>query len=315
LSAVIVMSLIVSRGIVEPLQAMSRISKNMAQGFYRERIVVTSEGELAELSRSVNQLAEALEQTEQQRMTLLADVIHELRTPLTTIEGYMEGLVDGVVKPNDQTFNLVMREAVRMKRLIEDLELLSRAEAGQIQVRARPIDIRTILEKLAIQFQPQFAAREIKLTMILPAGKLPAVWADPDRVEQVVINLLTNALRYTPGGGNVTLQAWGGERYVIVSVKDSGIGISKEHLPHIFERFYRVDKSRSRSSGGSGIGLTVARHLVYVQGGQLYAESEGAGRGSRFWFTLPWASEPATESLGMDMDEVDHASGQIVVVA
>lgn len=289
LAAAVLMSLFISQRIVEPLQAISTISQRLAQGFYRERAVVNVEGELEELSHNINHLAEALEQTEQRRRALLADVTHELRTPLSTIEGYMEGLLDGVVEPDSRTFSLILRESVRMQRLIEDLELLSRAEAGQIRITPRSIDLRSVLDNLVTQFQPQFHEKEITLQSKLNDTIL-AAWADPDRIEQVTINLLSNALRYTPPGGDVSVHAWLDDERIVVAIRDTGIGISAEHLPHLFERFYRVDKSRARASGGSGIGLTIARHLVYAHGGSLYAESPGPGQGSTFYYTLPRTS-------------------------
>jgi histidine kinase len=289
LEAALIVSLSISTRIVEPLQAISAISRRLAQGFYQERTAINSDDELAELSRSVNQLAEALEQTEQRRMALLADVAHELRTPLATIGGYMEGLIDGVIKPDPQTYKLVLHESVRLQRLIEDLGLLSHAEAGRIPIAPRQLNLVDILHKMERRFQPEFATHEINLVLRLAEG-LPGVYADPDRVEQVLINLLNNAMRYTPAGGSVTLrarEARSAEDFVVVSVEDTGIGIAPEHLPHLFERFYRVDKSRARASGGSGIGLTIARHLVYAQGGEMWASSEGVGQGARFHFTLP----------------------------
>jgi histidine kinase len=289
LEAALIVSLSISTRIVEPLQAISAISRRLAQGFYQERTAINSDDELAELSRSVNQLAEALEQTEQRRMALLADVAHELRTPLATIGGYMEGLIDGVIKPDAQTYNLVLHESVRLQRLIEDLGLLSRAEAGRIPIAPRLLNLVDILQKMERRFQPEFATHEIDLVLRIAEG-LPEVYADPDRIEQVLINLLTNAMRYTPAGGRVILrarEARSAEDFVMVSVEDTGIGIAPEHLPHLFERFYRVDKSRARASGGSGIGLTIARHLVYAQGGEMWASSEGVGQGARFHFTLP----------------------------
>lgn len=288
LTAAIVMSLFVSRHIVEPLQVISRVSRRLAQGFYRERADITSDDELAELGTSINQLAQALEQTEERRRTLLADVTHELRTPLATIEGYMEGLIDGVVEPSERTYTLVLRESTRLQRLIEDLELLSRVEAGQISVTPQELELGTILRHVATQFEPQFAQKQITFSLVLPET-MPTVWADPDRVEQIVINLLNNALRYTSDNGKIILRAHTEEQYAIISVRDTGIGIAPEHLPHLFERFYRVDKSRSRASGGTGIGLTITRHLVYTQGGEIRAESEGIGHGTHFYFTLPWA--------------------------
>lgn len=291
LVAAVVVSLFVSRRVVEPLHALSTVSRRLAQGFYRERTLITSDDELADLSKSVNQLAETLDQTEKRRMNLLADVTHELRTPLATIEGYAEGLIDGVVPSDRQTFSLIRHEANRMRRLIEDLELLSRAEAGRIPITPQEFDLRALLDQLMIQFQPQFDVDSMVLELEA-AATLPLVWADPDRVSQVLINLLTNAFRYTGSGGRVTLRANAYDERMLISVSDSGIGITPEHLPHLFERFYRVDKSRARASGGSGIGLTISRHLVYAQGGEIWAESAGLGHGATFHFTLPLAVSP-----------------------
>ncbi len=292
LAAAVVVSLFVSRRIVEPLLTLSIVSQRLAQGYYRERTRITSADEIAQLSQSVNQLADALDQTERRRLALLADVTHELRTPLATIGGYMEGLLDGVIQPNTQTFSLILHESNRLQRLIEDLELLSRVEAGQLPVVARRTDLQRVLEEVCAQFEPLFSANQVTLTLRVD-GALPQVWADPDRINQVLINLLSNAYRYTPPAGVVTLAAGVIDKMVLISVRDTGVGIGPEHLPHIFERFYRVDKSRARQSGGSGIGLAIARHLVYAQGGEIWAESQGVGQGTTFCFTLPLAPRDA----------------------
>jgi histidine kinase len=307
LIATIAVSLFISRHIVEPLHAISTVSQRLAQGFYRERAVVNSDDELADLSEHVNQLAEELEQIEQRRLALLSDVTHELRTPLATIEGYMEGLLDGIVRADRQTFTLILRETNRLQRLIEDLALLSRAEAGQIPIMTRPVRLRPLLEDLIAQFQPQCTADGITLELALPPI-LPLVLADSDRIGQVLINLLANALRYTQGGGRVTVRVIVESAYVRVSVEDTGIGITPDQLPNIFERFYRVDKSRARTSGGSGIGLTIARHLVYAHGGTIWAESEGLGHGAAFHFTLPLAPSPST---ALSRDQRPLRSGEI----
>lgn len=292
LAAAVIVSLFVSRRIVEPIQTLSNVSRRLAQGFYRERTNIQADDEISQLAHSVNQLAEALDQTERRRLALLADVTHELRTPLATIGGYMEGLLDGVVSANPATFNLILRETRRLQRLIEDLELLSRVEAGQLPVIARAIDLRPVLEAQLAQFEPLFSSNQVTLQLDAPA-QLPQVWADPDRVAQVLINILANAYRYTPAGGTVTVQVTTDDHEVRVAVIDTGIGIAAEHLPHVFERFYRVDKSRARNSGGSGIGLAIARHLIYAQGGEIWAESDGIGKGARFIFTLPLAPQMA----------------------
>jgi histidine kinase len=286
LTAAVVVSLFVSRRIVEPLQELSFTSQRLAAGYYHERTSIGSDDELADLSQSINQLAEALEQTERRRLALLADVAHELRTPLTTIEGYMEGLIDGVIAPEARIFAMIQHEAIRLKWLIEELALLSRAEAGQLRVTPRPIDLGTPVERVVAQFEPQFAAKHVQLGLTMPP-ELPQVLADPDRIEQIMINLLANGLRYTPAGGCVAIVAEVHDFFVQISVRDTGIGIATEHIPHIFERFYRVDKSRARQSGGTGIGLTIARHLVYAQGGEIWVESGGPGLGATFYVTLP----------------------------
>lgn len=291
LATAVFISLYVSRRVVEPLQELTLVSRRLAHGYYHERTQINSDDELADLSRSINQLAAALEQTEQRRLALLGDVAHELRTPLTTIEGYMEGLIDGVIPPSERTFALVQREAVRLKRLIEELALLSRAEAGELQLNLCPHQLRPTVEHVAEQFQPLFAAQSIQLTITLPAD-LPTVTADPDRLEQTLINLFSNALRYTPHGGSVTISAQPTEDSVQFSIADTGVGIAPEHLPHIFERFYRIDKSRNRQSGGTGIGLTISRLLIDAQGGDIWAESAGPGNGTTFHMSLPRA-EPA----------------------
>lgn len=286
LGAAIVVSLFVSRRIVEPLQELTLVSGRLAQGYYRERTTIQSDDELAHLSHSINQLAETLEKTEQRRLGLITDVSHELRIPLTVIAGYMEGLIDGVVQPEPQIFAMVHHEAVRLKWMTEELALLSRAEAGQLRVEPRLIVLAMVIERVMAQFQSQTASQGLTLESNL-ANDLPPVLADPDRVEQILINLMTNAVQYTPSGGTITVFARSLDPFVEVGVTDTGMGMASEHLPHIFERFYRVDKSRARQSGGAGIGLTIARHLVYAQGGEIWAESAGPGGGSTFRFTLP----------------------------
>ena len=292
LAAAVLVSLFVSRRIVEPLNTLALVSRRLSQGYYRERTEIESDDEIADLSRSVNQLADTLNRTEQRRLSLLADVTHELRTPLATIGGYMEGLLDGMVKPNQATFNLVLRETNRLQRLIEDLELLSRVEAGQLPVVPRSIDLAGLLHEMSVQFQPVFAAGQIQLSCEI-ADDLPPAWADPDRVNQIMINLLANANRYTLAGGKVLLRVTRQSENdrLLIALQDTGVGIEPDHLPHIFERFYRIDKSRARQSGGSGIGLAIVSHLVYAQGGEIWAESEGVGKGATFCFTLPIVPE------------------------
>jgi len=294
--AAVAVSIFTARRIVGPLQAMTKASQRIAAGDYHQRVQVPGQDELGALAQAFNRMAETLERTEQRRMELIGDVAHELRTPLSSIRGTMEGLVDGVLTAEPATFLLVQREVARLQRLIHDLEELSRAEAGQVSLALRAIAPADLVRAAADRLRPQFEDKSVSLHVELPADGstefaevLPQVRADPSRIIQVLLNLLGNALQYTPSNGQVTVRAWRDGREVVVAVQDTGIGIAAEHVPHIFERFYRVDKSRSRPGGGSGIGLTIAKHLVEAHGGRIWATSPGPGHGSTFSFTLPIA--------------------------
>ena len=279
-------SLFVTRRIVAPILAMTRASMRIADGRYGERVPVPSEDELGQLAEHFNRMAGTLRRVEEHRRDLIADVAHELRTPLASIGGYMEGMLDGVIPPEPETFHRVHRETERLQRLVGDLQELSRAEAGQVPLHLRRVDVRTLVEAAAVRLRPQFEDKGVELAIEVPAG-LPPLLVDPDRIGQVLVNLAGNALQYTPAGGRVQVYTRRDPGGVAIAVADTGIGIPGEHLPHVFDRFYRVDRSRARASGGSGIGLTIARHLVEAHGGSIRAESAGPGRGSTFTVTLP----------------------------
>jgi signal transduction histidine kinase len=247
---------------------------------------VVGEDELAELALAFNQMAHQLAQTEGRRRRLVGDVAHELRTPLSSIKSAMEGLVDGVLPAESATFLEIQREVGRLQRLVQDLEELYKAEAGQLplELEATPpaAFVQTAVNRLALQFED----KGIQLENDMPAD-LPLVRVDTARLTQVMLNLLGNALQYTPAGGRVTVRAWAEGNELHIAVQDSGIGLTAEDLRHIFERFYRADQSRARSGGGSGIGLTIARHLVQAHHGRLTATSRGLNEGSTFTVTLP----------------------------
>lgn len=296
-----VVSLFVSQRVVTPIRQMMEASRRMASGHYRERVDVPGEDELGQLAHSFNQMAETLEHTEAMRRHLIADVAHELRTPLSSIKGYMEGLLDGVVPTGPATYQQVYREADRLQRLVNDLQELSRVEAGAFQLERKPVALPALIQQITTHLNPQFEDKEIKLQLAWP-DELPPVLADEDRLSQVLLNLIGNALQYTPSGGTVTITAADkqaapslpiGETvpdsHLVCTITDTGPGLSPEDLPHIFSRFYRVDKSRSRVGGGSGIGLTIARHLIEAQEGYIWASSRGPGQGSTFGFSLPRA--------------------------
>jgi len=288
LAAVIVSAFTVRR-VVTPLHAMIAGSQRIADGDYHQRVPMASQDELGALAQSFNQMAEALEQTDRRRLELIGDVAHELRTPLSSIRGTMEGLVDGVLPPDPATFLGIQHEVARLQRLVHDLEELSRAEAGQIPLHRRALSVIEMVSPAVERLRPQFEDKQVALAVEAPPD-LPTAWADPGRITQVLLNLLGNALQYTPPGGQVTVRAWQENQALLIAVQDSGIGLDPQHLAHIFERFYRVDKSRSRAGGGSGIGLTISRHLVEAHGGRLWVASPGAGQGSTFTFSLPLAS-------------------------
>ena len=286
-ASALVVSLLVSRGLSAPIHAMTAASLRISEGRYGERVRETGDDELGRLAGSFNRMAEKLEQTESLRRRLIGDVAHELRTPLTAIKGSMEGLMDGVLPVAPETFNQIHQETDRLSRLVDDLQELSRVEAGAFQLDLKPVSVNGLVEFTLKRLSRQFEAKGVYLTSNLPAS-LPTVLADEDRIGQVLLNLVGNALQYTPAGGRVTISAEARSREVQVSVTDTGIGIPPEHLAHIFDRFYRVDKSRSRQAGGgSGIGLTIAKYFVEAHGGKISVESVGENLGSTFRFTLP----------------------------
>jgi histidine kinase len=290
-AAAVVVSVFVSRRVVSPVQEMMVASQRIAEGHYEERVGVPGKAgedgldELSRLALSFNRMATRLEQTEARRLELVGNVAHELRTPLASIKGYMEGLIDGVMPAETETFQHVYREADRLQRLVQDLQELSRIEAGAYDLDIRPTSVVRLVEGVVARLSHQFEDKDVTLETGVPED-LPLVLADEDRIGQVLLNLVGNALQYTPSGGCVCVLARREGECVRLSVQDSGIGITAEHLPHIFERFYRVDKSRSRAGGGSGIGLTIARHLVEAHGGLVQAASDGPGEGSTFSLTL-----------------------------
>jgi histidine kinase len=274
--------------IVGPVRAMAHVSQRIAAGHYNERLPASTErDELGELTRSFNRMAEALEETEALRQQLIADS-HELKTPLASIKGYMEGLQDAVIAPTPQTFDLVRQEADRLQRLVLDMQMLSRAEAHQLNIEPARIDAIALARSALEWLQPQFEGKGVLLEQDLGSGPL-TVLADYDRIRQVLLNVAGNALQYTPAGGSVTVSLRREDGMAHFSVRDTGAGLAPGSLEAIFERFYRVDKSRARASGGSGLGLTIARYIVTEHGGRIWAESDGPGRGSTFHFTLPLA--------------------------
>jgi len=288
LGAAAVVSLALSARIAGPLRRVVMAARRIAQGHYAERVPVDDPGEVGELATAFNQMTGSLESTERRRLQLVGDVAHELRTPLTTLDGYLEGLQDGVVAAGPETWSLLRLETGRLTRLVNDLQDLWRAEARELPLVIGPIKVAELLDEVAIRFASEAQRRGITVRVASEATGL-RVLADRHRLDQILGNYLANALRYTDAGSTVTLSATGGGGEVVSSVADQGAGLTIEQRQLVFERFYRVDPSRSRVLGGSGIGLAISRALASAMGGRVWAESDGPGRGATFFVALPTA--------------------------
>jgi signal transduction histidine kinase len=282
-------SLLVTRRLAQPIRDLGTAAATIAAGDYAARVPPAGLGpELDALTGAFNTMAAALQATEVTRRRLLADAAHELRTPLATLDAYLEGLADGVRSPGQDTWDVLARQTARLRRLADDISLVSRAEERQLPLHLARVDPGQLVTTVVSAARPGYDAKGVSLTARL-AGHLPVLTADPDRLSQVLDGLLSNALRHTQPGGQVLVTAEPAGQNLRITVTDTGEGITAEHLPHIFERFYRADPARDRAHGGSGIGLTIARALVAAHGGTLTAASGGPGAGARFTVTLPAA--------------------------
>ncbi len=315
----LIVGLAIARGLSAPLGRLAAAARRISRGDLNQRVPVTGSNELADLARAFNEMAAGLQQAETLRRNMVADIAHELRTPLTVIQGNLQAILDDVYPLDKAEIAAVYDETLILNRLVNDLRELAQAEAGQLSLSLQGVDLTGLIERAVTLLEEPARSKGINLQVNLPAN-LPSVQADPDRVRQVLHNLLSNALRHTPPGGSITVSAKaaqgdggageivltpapllprtaapprgeGGQRsaaggQIRVTIADTGPGIAPTDLPHVFDRFWRAEKSRSREQGGSGLGLAIARQLVEAHGGQIGVESE-VGQGSRFWFTLP----------------------------
>lgn len=277
-----------SRSLARPLSALSRAAHAFAQADWSSRVPsdrLSTIVELRELALAFNRMADSLQRAEAQRRSLMADIAHELRTPLSVMQSLLRAILDGVHPLTLKEIATIYDETRLLSRLVDDVRTLSLAEAQQLPLSLQPVDTRALIQRVVAHFAALAEAQNVTLTASVPEQPL-LVWADPDRLDQVVRNLVTNAVRHTPAGGQVTVSATPAGQSVQLAVQDTGEGIPPEDLPFIFDRFYRSDKSRARSSGGAGLGLAIAKSLVEAMGGQINVQSL-PGMGSRFWFTLP----------------------------
>jgi signal transduction histidine kinase len=283
----VALAFLLSRGTLAPVKALTVASEKLGRGDFSQRVQIKDKGELGKLARTFNSMASDLERAEKLRQNMVADIAHELRTPLSNIQGYLEALRDGLVKPDKKAIRSLYEEASLLSRLVDDLQELSLAEAGELKLVRQAGDIGELIGQVVAAAEAQRKAEGLSFVVELPE-KLPPVDIDSRRIGEVLRNLLENAVAHTGRGDTITVAARQMDKLVEVSVTDTGEGIPAKDLPNIFERFYRVDKSRTRATGGTGLGLTIARRLVEAHGGTIEVQSEPA-KGSRFAFTVPVA--------------------------
>ena len=281
----ILLTLALSRGILRRLDALTTAVQKMERGDLKQRVTNGSPDEIGRLAHAFNAMADSLARIEQLRRNMVSDVAHELRTPLSNIRGYLEAIQDGVVQPTRERIDSLFEEAMLLNRLVDDLQELAVAEGGQLKLARQPVVVRELVDKAMLALQCRTGERQVVLAAHI-AANLPCVSVDAERVSQVLRNLLSNALEYTPAGGQVTITAAQVNHQVQVSVYNQGVGIAAEHLPYVFERFYRVDSSRTRATGGSGLGLAIVKQLVEAHGGRVWAQST-PNQDATFFFTLP----------------------------
>lgn len=284
--AAVVVAVALSTRLSRPISRLAQASRRIASGRYAERVPVSSDDEIGELAESFNTMAASLEATERRRLQLVGDVAHELRTPLATLDGYLEGLEDGIFEPAGSTWMLLRAETARLSHLVNDLQELWRAEARQLPLSLTAVDVADQLRAAGERFAAQAHEHAIRLQVDVGPRPLTAR-ADPERLGQILDNFLGNAIRYSPVGSAVTLAAGTDGDTISIAVADQGPGLTGEQLERVFERFYRVDPSRTRALGGSGIGLAIAKALAEAMGGRVVAESEGPGRGATFRVVVP----------------------------
>ena len=281
----VLLGIFVARTLSAPLGQLATAATAISQGDFEQRVPVQGADELAELAQTFNHMATQLQAAKRLRRNMVADVAHELRTPLSVIQGNLQAILDDVYPLDKAEIASIHEESLILGRLIADLRELAQAEAGQLSLTLESTNLTSLLNRHATLFKE--LAHEEQVTLKLKLPNLPQVLADSDRTTQVIHNLLSNALRHTPPQGEIIVQAEQSQPDAVrVTVTDSGVGIAEADIPHLFNRFWRADKSRDREHGGSGLGLAISQQLVQLQGGQIGVESQ-LGQGSRFWFTLP----------------------------
>ena len=285
---------VLSRRVLRPVRKLNAAARRLGKGDLTQRVPGKGRDEIGGLARTFNAMADGLEKAEEQRRNLVADVAHELRTPLSNIQGYLEAIRDGMLAPDADTIDTIREQVLQLTRLVEELRLLALAEAGALRLALEPDSVQDLIRRSVDAFSPKAEAEGLVIGLDIQP-ELPLVLMDRERVSQIVGNLLENAILHTPEGGRIAVSAKQvGSGTVEVAVTDTGEGIRKGDLEAIFERLYRVDPSRSRATGGVGLGLTIAKQLVEAHGGSISAEST-IGEGSKFRFGLSVAEDANRE--------------------
>lgn len=270
---------------VAPVQALALASQKVASGDYSQRVIATGADEIVEMAQSFNTMAEELENQRDLRHRSMADLAHELRTPLTVLQIDLESIEDGLSEPTPEVVKGLQVEVIHLKHLVEDLRTLSLMDAGELEMTFHAVDMVELVKGIVGRFQGPAGEKDINMLVETDIPRL-LVDADDHRLAQVLINLLSNAIRHTPAHGMVVVHLYEEKGQAVVTVQDNGDGIDVQHLPHIFERLYRADNARDRLSGGSGLGLSIARSLVEAHGGKIWAQSE-PDQGALFGFKIP----------------------------
>lgn len=292
LLASVVVSVFLARRVSRSLALVTTATERVASGDHAARVPQVGMGrEFDELAETFNSMATDLGHIESTRTRILADLAHEMRTPVATLDGYLEAIVDGVRTADEPTVTLLRAQVARLARLSEDISLVTTAEEGRLTLRRAPVSVADVVKAAHAEASSRYRDAGVGLDLRMSSDVVAStlVDVDPDRLGQVLTNLLDNALRHTPRGGHVELVANRDETTVVVSVIDDGEGIPAEHLPRLFDRFYRVDTARDRSHGGSGVGLAIVQAIVRSHGGTVTATSEGPVQGATFTVTLPVA--------------------------
>ncbi|WP_328491726.1 sensor histidine kinase [Streptomyces sp. NBC_00414] len=268
--------------LVRPLRALTRAAQGRDE--HLPPVPVARHDEIGRLTAAFNELSEHRARTEQQRKVMVSDIAHELRTPLSTIRSALEATQDGVIEADQHLTDSLLEEVLLLQHVIDDLQDLAAADAGTLRLYAEQILAEAVLRHVVAAHRA--AAEKAGVTLLVDSAGRPDLWADPLRLRQIVGNLVSNAVRHTPPGGRVTIRASGDDATAVIEVTDTGAGIAEEDLPYVFERFWRSEKSRNRRTGGSGLGLSIARKLTEAHGGMLSTGST-PGRGATFTITLP----------------------------